>query len=112
MVAADDGVKPQTKESIEILNATSTPFIVAINKIDKLNIDLEKTKNDLMQAGVLLEGFGGNISWQAISAKTGEGINELLDLALLAAEIENLTYNPATGGKGVVIESKKTIEKE
>ncbi|MEK7568373.1 MAG: translation initiation factor IF-2 [Patescibacteria group bacterium] len=111
VVAADDGVKPQTKESIEILNATSTPFIVAINKIDKSNIDLEKTKNDLMQAGVLLEGFGGNISWQAISAKTGEGINELLDLALLAAEIENLTYNPATGGKGVVIESKKDNRK-
>lgn len=111
VVAADDGVKPQTKESIETLKATNTPFIVAINKIDKSNVDIEKTKNDLMQAEVLLEGFGGNISWQAISAKTGEGINELLDLALLAAEIENLTYDPSIGGKGVIIESKKDNRK-
>jgi translation initiation factor IF-2 len=59
-----------------------------------------------MQAGVLLEGFGGNISWQAISAKTGQGINELLDLILLAAEVEQLTYNPKSKAKGVIIESK------
>lgn len=111
VVAADDGVKPQTKESIETLKAANTSFIVAINKIDKSNVDIEKTKNDLMQAGVLLEGFGGNVSWQAISAKTGEGINELLDLVLLAAEIENLTYDPVIGGKGVIIESKKDNRK-
>lgn len=106
VVAADEGVKPQTEEAIEILNESQTPFVVAINKIDKTNADVEKTKQGLMQAGVLLEGFGGNISWQAISAKTGEGINELLDLILLAAEMEQLTYNPESKAKGVIIESK------
>ncbi len=106
VVAADEGVKPQTKEAIEILNKSKTPFVVAINKIDKTNVNIEKVKQDLMQASVLLEGFGGNISWQAISAKTGEGVNELLDLILLAAELEQLVYNPKAMAKGVVIESK------
>ncbi len=106
VVAADESVKPQTKEAIEILNKSKTPFVVAINKIDKTNADIEKVKQDLMQAGVLLEGFGGDISWQAISAKTGEGINELLDLILLAAELEQLVYNPKAMAKGVIIESK------
>ncbi len=106
VVAADDGVKPQTKESIEIIKEAKTPFIVAINKIDKPNADIERTKNDLMANGVLLEGYGGNISWQAISAKNGQGVNELLDLILLAAEMENLTYNPDENGSGVIIEAK------
>lgn len=106
VVAADEGAKPQTEEAIKILNESQTPFVVAINKIDKTNADVEKTKQGLMQAGVLLEGFGGNISWQAISAKTGQGINELLDLILLAAEMEQLTYNSQAKAKGVIIESK------
>ncbi len=106
VVAADDGVKPQTKEVIEILTATKTPFIVAINKIDKNNADIERTKNDLLQAGVLLEGFGGSTSWHGISAKTGEGIDDLLDLILLAAEVEGLTYDPAASATGVIIEAK------
>ncbi len=106
VVAADEGVKPQTKEAIEILNESKTPFVVAINKTDKTNADIERVKQELMQAGVLLEGFGGNISWQAISAKTGRGINELLDLILLAAEMEGLTYNPGAKARGIIIESK------
>ncbi len=106
VVAADDGVKPQTNEVIQVLKQTETPFVVAINKIDKNNADPEKVKQELMQAGVLLEGFGGNVSWQAISAKTGEGVNELLDLLLLTAEVENLTYNPEAKCSGVVIEAK------
>jgi len=111
IVAADDGVKPQTKESIDVLNSTKTPFIVAINKIDKPNVDIEKTKNDLMANGVLLEGYGGHISWQAISAKTGQGINELLDLILLAAEMENLTYDPEAKASGIIIEAKINPQK-
>ncbi len=106
IVAADDGVQPQTKESIKILEETKTPFIVAINKIDKPNADIERVKNDLMQNGVFLEGAGGNISWQKISAKHGEGINELLDLILLASEIENFTYNPDINASGIIIEAK------
>lgn len=106
VVAADDGVKPQTKESIKIIEETKTPFIVAVNKIDKPSADIERTKNDLMANGILLEGYGGNVSWQAISAKTGQGVNELLDLILLAAEMENLTYNPDENANGVIIEAK------
>jgi len=106
VIAADEGVKPQTKEAIKILKESQTPFVVAINKIDKPNADVEKIKKELMEADVLLEASGGNISWQAISAKTGEGINELLDLILLAAELEQLVYNPEASAKGVIIESK------
>ncbi|MFH1346642.1 MAG: translation initiation factor IF-2 [Spirochaetota bacterium] len=106
VVAADEGVRPQTKEAIEVLLESKIPFVVAINKIDRNNADIEKTKADLTQVGILLEGFGGNISWQGISAKTGEGINELLDLILLAAELEDLKYNPGARANGFIIESK------
>ncbi|MCS6789224.1 MAG: translation initiation factor IF-2 [Patescibacteria group bacterium] len=105
VVAADDGVKPQTEESIKILNQTKTPFIVAITKIDKPNANIEKAKNDLMNAGVLLENYGGNIPWQAVSSITGEGINELLDLILLAAELEELKYSPENKGQGIILEA-------
>lgn len=106
VVAADDGVKPQTKEAIKIAEETETPFIVAINKIDRSNADIQRTKNDLMQAGVLLEGYGGNITYQEISAKTGQGINELLDLVLLAADVEGLTCDPAAAAEGFILEAK------
>ncbi|MBI2024501.1 MAG: translation initiation factor IF-2 [Candidatus Harrisonbacteria bacterium] len=105
VVAADDGVQPQTKESIKILKETETPFVVAINKIDRVP-DTTKVKNELMREGVLLEGYGGNISNQAISAKTGQGVDDLLDLILLASEMEHLDYDPKHLGKGFVLESK------
>ena len=106
VIAADDGVKPQTEEAIAILQNSKTPFAVAINKIDKNNADIERTKNDLLKHGVLLEGFGGNVSWCAISAKQGEGVDELLDLILLMWQVENLTYNPSVPAKGFIIEAK------
>ncbi|MEE8131475.1 MAG: translation initiation factor IF-2 [Candidatus Paceibacterota bacterium] len=106
VVAADDGVKPQTKEVIDILKEIQTPFVVAVSKIDKPGADVEKVKQELMQVEVLLEGYGGNISWQAISSKSGQGIDELLDLILLAAEMEELTYNPEVEASGIIIESK------
>ncbi len=105
VVAADEGVKPQTKEAISHIQAAKVPFIVAINKIDKPNLNLEKVKNELTGASVLLEGYGGNVSWQAVSAKTGEGGSELLDLILLAAELENLKYNPQQPGRGIILEA-------
>lgn len=106
VVAADDGVQPQTKEAIKIIRETETPFIVAINKIDKAGADQDKTKNELTQEGVLLEGYGGNVSYQPISAKTGDGVHELLDLILLTAEMEELDYDPAAPAKGFILESK------
>ena len=104
VVAADDGVQPQTKEAIKIIKESETPFVVAINKIDKVP-DTSKVKNELMQAGVLLEGYGGDISNQPVSAKTGEGMNDLLDLILLAADMEHLDYDPSHLGKGFVLEA-------
>lgn len=106
VVAADDGVQPQTKESIKIVQEAKIPFVVAINKVDKEGIDVNKVKNELTAENVLLEGYGGNVSHQAISAKTGQGVGELLDLILLAAELEDLSYKPEGYAKGIILESK------
>lgn len=106
VVAADDSVKPQTKESIKIIQEAKIPFIVAINKIDK-QPEINKVKNDLMLSNVLLEGYGGNISCQPISAKTGQGIDELLDLILLTAEVEDFKYDPDQKAGGFILEAKR-----
>lgn len=106
VIAADDSVKPQTKDALKCITDSKTPYIVAINKTDTPGANIEKVKSDLSQIGVYLEGYGGNISWHAISAKTGEGVNELLDLILLATDMENLTYNPEENGSGIVLTSR------
>ncbi len=103
VVAADDGVKPQTREALAAINAAKLSYVVAINKTDTSGANVEKTKKDLANAGVYLEGFGGDVSWHAISAKTGEGVNGLLDLILLATDIQNLTYDPAAPAGGVIL---------
>lgn len=105
VVAADDGVNAQTKEAIKILVDTETPYVVAITKIDLPGANVEKAKSSLLQSSVLLEGMGGSTSYQAISAKTGEGINELLDLIVLTAEVEELTYDPSAPAQGFVLEA-------
>jgi translation initiation factor IF-2 len=107
VVAADEGVKTQTKEAIKIIEDSKTPFIVAINKVDKTGGVLDKARNDLMAAGVLLEGYGGQVSYCAVSAKTGEGIDEMLDLILLHADLEELIYNPDAPASGYVLEAKR-----
>lgn len=108
VVAADDGVEPQTKEAINILTDSKTHFVVAINKVDKAGeAGIMKTKNELTAAGVLLEGYGGSVSFQEISAKTGQGVSELLDLILLAADVEHLSYDPTQAGEGVILEAKR-----
>jgi translation initiation factor IF-2 len=106
VVAADDGVKPQTLNALEYIKKENITCIVAINKTDKPNANVEKTKTDLANAGVYLEGFGGDVSWHAISAKTGDGANELLDLVVLASEMQDLSYDPKASPTGVVITSK------
>jgi len=106
MIAADDGIKPQTEESIKILRESKIPFIVAINKIDTPGANVEKIKNELIQKNVLLENYGGDVSFQEISAKTGKGVSDLLDLILLAAEVEELEYKPDGPVTGFILESK------
>jgi len=107
VVAADEGPKPQTEESIKILTESKTPYIVAITKTDSPRAEVQKVQNDLMNIGVYLEGYGGDISWQGVSSKTGEGIPELLDLILLLADVSELSYDPGAHASGFVIESKK-----
>ncbi len=111
VVGADDGVQPQTKEALRFIKEAKIPFVVAINKIDKQNADIEKAKQDLAQNEVFLEGYGGNVSWQAVSAKTGEGVNELLDLVILATELENLTYEKNGEGAGFILSSRRDAKR-
>ena len=108
VVAADDGVKPQTIEAYRIIKAANIPFIVAINKIDKDGADAEKTKKELAdRLNILPEDWGGKAIISLISAKEGTGINELLDIVLLAADTEadNIIANPNAAAVGMVIES-------
>jgi len=105
IVAADDGVNKQTIEAYQSIVESKTPFIVAINKIDKNNADVAKTKNSLVEAGIYIEGYGGNISCIEISAKDGTGIDELLETILLTAEMENFKGDLNKPATGIVIES-------
>ncbi len=111
VIAADDGVKPQTKEAIQTILAAKIPYIVAINKIDKNNADPERAKSELLQNGVLLEGRGGDVSFQEISAKTGEGVPELLDLVLLASDVEELQADLQAPAEGIIMTSRKDPRK-
>ncbi len=105
VVAADDGVKPQTQEAIQHILDSKIPFIAVVNKIDKPGAVLDKVKKDLSDAGVLIEEWGGKIPLALVSAKNKQGLEELLDLILLVAELEELKYNPRAHGRGYVIES-------
>lgn len=110
VVAADDGVMPQTKEALRAINEAHIPFVVAITKIDKPNANVERAKNSLLEAGVYLEGLGGDISYAPISSKTGEGVGALLDLVVLAADLEERTTDPGAPASGLVVES--TLDKK
>jgi len=106
VVAADDGVMPQTIEAINHARAADVPLVVAINKIDKANADPEKAKRQLAENGVVVEEWGGDVVCVAISAKTGQGIPDLLETLLLVAEMAELKANPEAPARGVVIESR------
>ena len=106
VVAADDGVMPQTLEAIDHARAAGVPIVVAINKIDKSNANPELVKQQLADAGLLIEEWGGDIVCVQISAKEKTGITELLENLLLVAEIEELKANPSQPAVGVVIEAK------
>lgn len=106
VVSAEDGVKAQTIEALNTIRAAKIPFLVAINKIDRPGANIEKAKQMLAEQEVLVEGYGGNISWTAISALEGTGIDELLENILLIADMEEFTVNPTALAEGIVIESR------
>ncbi len=106
IVAADDGVMPQTKEAIDHAKAAKVPIIVAINKIDVPNANPDKILTELVENGLTPEDWGGDTIVNKISAKTGEGVNDLLDTILLVAEMQNLKANPSRYAMGTVIESR------
>ncbi len=106
IVAADDGVMPQTIEAIQHAQAAEVPIIVAINKIDKANANPEKVINQLMEYSLIPEELGGDTLFVKVSAKTGEGIKELLEAILIQAEMLELKANPNKNAKGYVIEAK------
>lgn len=106
VVAADDGVKPQTIEAIDHAKAAGVPIIVAINKIDKPDANIDKTKQQLSEQGLLAEDWGGSTVTVPISAKAGKNINELLEMILLVAELQELKANPLRHASGIIIEAK------
>ena len=105
VVAADDGVKPQTKEAVTHARAAGVPLIIAVNKVDKPEADQERVKNEMAALEVIPEDWGGDIMFMPVSAKTGEGVDELLDAVLLQAEVLELTAVLECPANGVVVES-------
>jgi translation initiation factor IF-2 len=106
VVAADDGIMPQTIEAIDHARAANVPIVVAINKIDKQNINLDKVKKQLAELNLMPEEWGGKTITVGVSAKTGQGIDELLEMLLLEAEMLELKANPDRLANGVVIEAE------
>lgn len=105
IVSAEDGVKPQTLEALESIKQAGIPYVVAISKIDKPGADIPKTQASLVENEIYIEGMGGDIPWVGISAKAGDGIDELLDLVILTADLAELTGDTNGVCEGHVIES-------
>lgn len=105
VVSAEDGVKPQTIEAWKTIVASEIPYLVAINKIDKPGANVEKTKMELAENEIYLENYGGKVPFAEISAKTGAGVDNLLSLILILAEMENFTANSNGNASGLVIEA-------
>ena len=106
VVAADDGVKPQTEEAIQHARAAEVPIVVAITKVDKESIDIDRVTSELAAKDVIPESWGGDVQFVQVSAHTGQGIDELLEAILLQAELLELQAYIDAPGKGVVIESR------
>jgi len=107
IVSAEDGVMPQTKEALQCIRDDGMPFIVAINKIDSPKANIEQAKASLIENEVYLEGYGGDVPVVPISAKTGEGVDDLLNMILLVAELEEFTADNTAPASGVVVETHK-----
>jgi translation initiation factor IF-2 len=111
VVSAEDGVKKQTIEAFQCIKESNTPMIVAINKIDKPGADIDRIKTNLAENEIYLEGYGGSVPFVPISAKFGQGVDELLDLMLLVAEVEELKGDKSLNAEGVVIEANMDKQK-
>jgi translation initiation factor IF-2 len=107
VVSAEDSVKAQTIEAWETITLAKIPYVVAINKIDRPEANIEKVKNDLIEKGIYLEGYGGDVPFAEISAKIGTNIDQLLDLIILATDLNELKTDPTTEPIGIVIESHR-----
>ena len=111
VVSAEEGVKPQTLDALGAIKKSGIPYVVAINKIDKPNADPNRTKASLIENEIYIEGMGGDVPFNEVSAKTGAGINELLDTLLLVAELEELNGDTSLPAEGVVIEAHRDPKK-
>jgi translation initiation factor IF-2 len=111
IISAEDSVMPQTMEAYEAIKADGLQFIVAINKIDSPKADVNKVKNDLVEKEIYVEGYGGDIPVAEISALKGDGVNDLLDLILLASQVEDLKADTNKKASGFVIEAHKDSKK-
>src|SRR2546421_389411 len=106
VVAADDGVMPQTREAIDHARAAKVPIIIALNKIDKANANPDLVKQQLAEIGVVIEEYGGDVVCVPVSARRGTGIDDLLEMILLVAEVQDIKANPNRPATGVIIEAK------
>jgi translation initiation factor IF-2 len=106
VVAADDGVMPQTREAIDHAQAAKVPIIIALNKIDKADANPDRVKQQLAEIGLVIEEYGGDIICVPVSARKGTGIDELLEMILLVAEVQEIKANPNLPATGVIIEAK------
>lgn len=111
VVSAEDGVKPQTLEALRMIHEAHTPFVVAMTKIDKPDASIERTKLSLAENEIYVEGYGGTVSAIPVSAKTGAGIPELLDMITLLSDLEELAYNEQNLGTGYILESNLDVKK-
>lgn len=106
VVSAEDGVKPQTLEALTSIKTAGIPYVVAINKIDKPGANIARTQSSLIENEIYIEGMGGDIPWAPISAKNGDGINDLLDMVILTADLADLKGDCDTLASGKIIECK------
>jgi translation initiation factor IF-2 len=106
VVAADDGVMPQTLEAISHAKAAKVPLIIALNKIDKPDADPTRVKTELTEAGVVIEEYGGDVPLVAVSAKSGQGLDELIEMVLLVADLQELKANPDRPAIGTIVEAQ------
>jgi translation initiation factor IF-2 len=111
VVSAEEGVKKQTLEALKCITDSGIPYIVAINKIDRPGANVEKTKNSLVEHGIYIEGYGGNIPFVPISAKSGQNVPELLDMILLVTDMQELKGDTKKLGEGLIIEAHMDKQK-